>query len=84
MNYDEALKAFHELHPEYDTANVGTYILHDKVINALKEAAAFRKAVEDKRAYHIAERDKHEEDTFDWNVHNDYVMELTDLLGGAK
>lgn len=38
MNYDEAIETFHDMHPEYDTANGGTHILHDKVLDALKRA----------------------------------------------
>ena len=36
--YDEAIETFHNMHPEYDTANGGTHLLHDKVLNALKRA----------------------------------------------
>lgn len=36
--YDEAIATFHDMHPEYDTANGGTHLLHDKVLNALKRA----------------------------------------------
>ena len=38
MNYDEAIKTFHNMHPEYDTANIGTYCLHDIILDALKTA----------------------------------------------
>jgi hypothetical protein len=43
MNYDEAIVAFHDMHPEYDTANGGTHLLHDKVLDALKRAKKVEK-----------------------------------------
>lgn len=38
LGYDEAIATFHDMHPEYDTANGGTHLLHDKVLDALKRA----------------------------------------------
>jgi hypothetical protein len=44
--YDEAIATFHDMHPEYDTANGGTHLLHDKVLNALKRAKKEHELIE--------------------------------------
>lgn len=62
--YDEAIATFHDMHPEYDTANGGTHLLHDKVLDALKCAKKEHELLE---LYRKLSKELHLEIETDWS-----------------
>lgn len=56
IDIQKVREAFHFLHPEYDTANGGTYLIHDHILEALTELERLQKFKATFDAYELSQK----------------------------